>query len=183
MRSKHASTLSALPSNRRRCPMFVFLPVPISQNRRTNHRPQDQTVGSLNWSVIEVGTAIVCACLASLRPLAARYLPSIFSNISQHTPELPSLRFDTTSTFTSKAQPQSPISRAKSTREEEGSIYVRRTFDLTELDVLSRERGEEEGIRSGKKRKQSETTTAWTQASRRSSQEVLVRDPGVRIAK
>ncbi|KAH6671991.1 hypothetical protein B0J14DRAFT_669496 [Halenospora varia] len=145
-----------------------------------------QTIGSLNWSVIEVGTAIVCTSVASLRPLAARYLPSIFSHFSQHNSDMLSLHLDTTSASTSKVLPQSQISRVKSMREMregEGGIYVQRAFDLTELDVLSRERGKEEGIGTGKKWKQSEATTAWTEVSRRSSQRVLVRDPGVGIAK
>jgi hypothetical protein len=68
-------------------------------------------------------------------------------------------------------------------REGEGRIYVQRTFDLTELDDLSQGRGEEEGAGVGKERKKSEATTAWTEASRESSQEVLVRDPGLGISK
>jgi hypothetical protein len=68
-------------------------------------------------------------------------------------------------------------------REGEGRIYVQRTFELTELDDLSRGRGEEEGVGVGKERKKSEVTTAWTEASRESSQEVLVRDPGLGISK
>ncbi|KAF8851349.1 hypothetical protein BDZ45DRAFT_730958 [Acephala macrosclerotiorum] len=145
-----------------------------------------QTIGSLNWSVIEVGTAIVCASLSSLRPLATRCLPSIFSHFSQDTSKMPSLRLDTTSAITSKVLPQSQISRAKSmrgTQEGEGRIYVQRTFDLTELDVLSRERDGEESVGMGKERKESEATIALTEGSRGSSQEVLVRDPDVGIVK
>lgn len=63
--------------------------------------------------------------------------------------------------------------------EGEGRIYIQRTFDLTELDDLSQEREGEEGVGMGKRRKESEATTAsWKEeASRGSSQEVLVRDP------
>ena len=68
-------------------------------------------------------------------------------------------------------------------REGESRIYVQSTFDLTELDDLSQGRDEEEGIGVGKERKQSEAMTAWTEASRGSSQEVLVGDPGLGISK
>jgi hypothetical protein len=164
---------------------LVRLPSPPLPDHRANSAI-DQTVGSLNWSVIEVGIAIICTSLSSLRPLATRYLPSIFSNFSQHTSDMPSLRLGTTSALTSKGLPQSHISRARSMidrREGEGRIYVQRTLDLTELDDLSQGRGEEEGVGVGKERKQSEAMTVWTEASRGSSQEVLVRDPGLGISK
>lgn len=71
----------------------------------------------------------------------------------------------------------------RETQEGEGRIYVQRTFDLTELDVLSQERDGEESVGMGKKRKESEATTALTEGSRGSSQEVLVRDPDVGTVK
>lgn len=71
----------------------------------------------------------------------------------------------------------------RGTQEGEGRIYVQRTFDLTELDVLSRERDGEESVGMGKERKESEATIALTEGSRGSSQEVLVRDPDVGIVK
>jgi hypothetical protein len=41
----------------------------------------DQTVGSLNWSTAEVGTAIFCSCMSALRPLASKIFPKIFQHI------------------------------------------------------------------------------------------------------
>jgi len=134
-----------------------------------------QTVGSLNWSVIEVGTAIVCASLSCLRPLATRCLPNFFSQFTQQTSDMPSLRLDTTSAITSKVLPQSQSTAGKSMTD--SKIYVQRSFDLTELDVLPTE-SERETMRTVNERKESETPTAWTdgKASRGSSQEVLVRE-------
>lgn len=66
----------------------------------------------------------------------------------------------------------------------DNKIYVQRSFDVTELDVL--QNGDErETVRTVKERKQSETPTAWTEteASRGSSQEVLVRESEPVIAK
>jgi hypothetical protein len=86
---------------------------------------------------------------------------------------MPSLRLDTTSAITSKVVPQSAAARSMT----DSKIYVQRSFDLTELDVLQNG-GERETKRTVDERKQSETPTAWTEreteASRGSSQEVLV---------
>lgn len=32
------------------------------------------------WSVLEIYTAMICACLMSIRPLLVRYLPAIFQS-------------------------------------------------------------------------------------------------------
>ncbi|TVY84365.1 hypothetical protein LSUE1_G000882 [Lachnellula suecica] len=52
--------------------------------------------GVLNWSVIEVGTAIICASISALHPLATEYLPKllpcfVFGDVQEipHTPEPP----------------------------------------------------------------------------------------------
>lgn len=45
----------------------------------------DQSVGSLNWSTAEVGTAIVCACLSAMRPLASKIFPGFFLRLGQST--------------------------------------------------------------------------------------------------
>jgi hypothetical protein len=42
-------------------------------------------IGSLNWSVIEVGTALICASLSALRPLVTRFLPGLFSQFTLKT--------------------------------------------------------------------------------------------------
>jgi hypothetical protein len=40
------------------------------------------TITSLNWSVIEVSLAIVCACVPCLKPLASKYLPRKWFTLS-----------------------------------------------------------------------------------------------------
>jgi hypothetical protein len=42
----------------------------------------DKIVTSLNWCVIEVSTAIICASLSALRPLAAKFLPKLMTTNS-----------------------------------------------------------------------------------------------------
>jgi hypothetical protein len=42
----------------------------------------DNIVTSLNWCVIEVGTAIMCTSLSSLRPLATKFLPNLFTHMT-----------------------------------------------------------------------------------------------------
>jgi hypothetical protein len=60
----------------------------------------------------------------------------------------------------------------------DGNIYIQRSFDVTELDTLE---GNTTKIEGGEpERKQSEV---WTEESRGSSQEVLVRDFGPGIAR
>lgn len=130
----------------------------------------DQAIGSLNWSLIEVGTAIVCASLSSLRPLATRYLPSVFTHFTQHTSDLPSLRLNNTATSasatTSKVAPQTTT---RSTTESDSRIYVERSFDVMEFDTLENADGAK---RDEPERKQSEV---WTEGSRGSSQEGRVK--------
>jgi hypothetical protein len=41
----------------------------------------DQTVGALNWSTAEVGTAIVCSCMSAIRPLASKIFPKFFQRL------------------------------------------------------------------------------------------------------
>jgi hypothetical protein len=163
--------------------MFVSPHPPLIN---VSNNPSDQTAGSLNWSVIEVGTAIVCASLSSLRPLATRYLPSIFSHFTQPTSDLPSLRLDTTSTFTTRAtkgQSQTSKTRSVIDRGNDSRIYVQRSFDVTEMEVLQSESEAGKPVGVENERKQSQATAVWTEESRGSSQEVLVRDPGLETIK
>jgi hypothetical protein len=44
----------------------------------------DNIVTSLNWCVIEVGTAIMCTSLSSLRPLAGKFLPKLFTHMTMN---------------------------------------------------------------------------------------------------
>ncbi|KAE9363857.1 hypothetical protein N431DRAFT_432028 [Stipitochalara longipes BDJ] len=131
-----------------------------------------QSVGSLNWSEIEVGTAIVCASISSLRPLATRYLPSAFTHFTQHTSDLPSLRLDNTATSTSgiTSKVAHPSAARSMTQSDTDRIYVEGSFDVTELDTLEKGGGKRIEM---PERKPSEV---WTEGSRGSSQEVLVRD-------
>ncbi|KAL2076005.1 hypothetical protein VTL71DRAFT_948 [Oculimacula yallundae] len=96
-----------------------------------------QAVDSLNWSVIEVGTAIICASLSSLRPLAVRLLPSLFTHFS-HNPSLatyePSDKELTNNT--SKIARNRSIESSITT-----DIYVRRSFEVSEMNELPPEAG------------------------------------------
>src|SRR4051794_32762654 len=88
----------------------------------------DQAVRSLNWSVIEVGTAIICASLSSLRPLAVRFLPSFFSHFTNPTNN------QSDSKLTHNI---SKIARDRSTESQSVTdIYVRRSFEVSELNEL-----------------------------------------------
>lgn len=48
---------------------------------KVSNRILDQTVGALNWSTAEVGTAIVCSCISALRPLASKIFPKFFQRL------------------------------------------------------------------------------------------------------
>jgi hypothetical protein len=39
----------------------------------------DDNVGAASWSVVECNTAIICACLPSLKPLISKVLPHIMT--------------------------------------------------------------------------------------------------------
>lgn len=46
--------------------------------------PTYENIGIAVWSTIEINTAIVCACLTTLRPLASRIFPRIFVSTSKN---------------------------------------------------------------------------------------------------
>lgn len=111
-----------------------------------------QAVGSLNWSVIgtcftlrprhvsfgakltfiplaEVGTALICASLSALRPLATNFFPALFAPFSHPT------GLSRITTKTSQSHPKfeiltPPVSRGS------GHIHVQKTFDVLELSQL-----------------------------------------------
>lgn len=112
----------------------------------------DWTVGSLNWSVIEVGTAIVCASISSLRPLATKYLPNIFNHLTQPS-EHPHTRLECPKVEGSSGV-ESEISRAG---KGDNSIYVSQSFEMVVMTEEERVKGRGE----------------WME---RESQEVLVRE-------
>lgn len=87
------------------------------------HPITDQSVGSLNWSVVEVGTAIICASLSSLKPLASRCLPSFFPHLFSDASNPPQYFSSNTLAFemVSSSDPKGL-----------GPIYVQRTFDIQE---------------------------------------------------
>ncbi|KAG4443927.1 hypothetical protein IFR05_000567 [Cadophora sp. M221] len=87
-----------------------------------------QSVRSLNWSVIEVGTAIICASLSSLRPLAVRLLPSFFSQFTNPTNNLSDTKL--TNNMSKIARNRSTVSNTAT------DIYVRRSFEVSELNEL-----------------------------------------------
>ena len=134
--------------------MSLRTPLPLRCHSATDIEPfSDQTVGSLNWSVVEVGTAIICASLSALRPLASRTLPKFFHHFSnlERTPNLNSSQA-TSNLSTSKNVriasnptnvPTSKFSTLESREESEngslrrvssGTVVVERTFDVTELN-------------------------------------------------
>jgi hypothetical protein len=56
--------------------MFVF---PItSPNLFDSNHATGLSTDAIIWSIIELYTAVICACLMAIRPLFTRYLPSIF---------------------------------------------------------------------------------------------------------
>jgi len=145
----------------------VSLPTPHF-DPPSNPQTTDQSTGSLNWSVIEVGTGILCASISSLRPLATRYLPTLFSHFTAHSADLPSMRYHNTSVVaSSKLAP--PTTQRSMT---ESSIFVERSFDVTEMVMM--EQGDSRDTRKSHERKEPEVWT--TSPSRQSSQEVLVWD-------
>ncbi|KUJ24255.1 uncharacterized protein LY89DRAFT_663009 [Mollisia scopiformis] len=120
-----------------------------------------QTVSSLNWSVVEVDTGIVCASLSSLRPLGKRLIPNLFSQSSRAsspteknglTNSLTRTNTYTASqTFTSRFLPpppkimrfnaiMSPIptrpSRSGSIASVKSEIYVQKTFEVQTMKDL-----------------------------------------------
>ncbi|KAK0121627.1 hypothetical protein ONS95_009915 [Cadophora gregata] len=95
-----------------------------------------QTVRSLNWSVIEVGTAIICASLSSLRPLAVRVLPSFFAHFTNPTRNI---------SDTELTNNMSKIARNRSVESKFATdIYIRRSFDVSERNKLSPTDGTEQ---------------------------------------
>lgn len=61
------------------------------------------------WSIIETYTAVICACLITIRPLLAKYIPSIFRGILVS--DTPSWPYVTSRPF-STAHPQSLNSKS-----------------------------------------------------------------------
>ncbi|KAG0647995.1 hypothetical protein D0Z07_5782 [Hyphodiscus hymeniophilus] len=92
-------------------------------------------VGSYNWSVIEVGTALICASLSALRPLAARYFPLLFGQFSN----------PTGASRITKSLHGHPNFELVSTP---GSIHVQKTFDVLEMQQPPHKQGKVR-IRSG----------------------------------
>lgn len=117
-----------------------------------------QTVNSLNWSVVEVDTGIVCAAISSLRPLAKCFIPKLIplSSRSPSPTEKPivSTTTQTTNSFTSQFLPppakilsfnamMSPAPNASTTPARSGSIvsskseiYVQKTFEVQTMKDL-----------------------------------------------
>lgn len=106
-------------------PLHVF---PSTLNRLLS----DSTVNSLLWCVIEVGTAIMCASLSSLRPLATRLLPKFFSHLTNHSVSVTN-RGTKLSTI-SRSQSHSVLfgSKNQETGESDGQIIIQQTFDISE---------------------------------------------------
>jgi hypothetical protein len=83
----------------------------------------------MNWSVIEVGTAIICASLSALRPLASHCFPDLFSHFSSNTE-------GGTGTISRKVPTFDMISSTASASRVSTQIYVHKTFDVLELKQL-----------------------------------------------
>lgn len=64
-----------------------------------------QCVDIVIWSILETYTAVICACLMTMRPLLAKFIPSIFeSNLasSQHLYHNSSRPYSTQRTFSTR---------------------------------------------------------------------------------
>jgi hypothetical protein len=86
-------------------------------------------VTSLNWSVIEVGTAIACTSLSALRPLASRWLPTLFSHFSQPTQEV-------SGTTLNNSAVKLPRYKIPARSVSFSGTYVARSCDVSELTEL-----------------------------------------------
>ena len=123
----------------------------------TDSKPSDQTVGALNWSVIEVDTAIICASLSALRPLATRSLPNLFQHFSNASQCAPKLTWSqstsklstakhtrtnseptkiTTANFFQPMKNREEYDSAWTRRVSNGAIVIERTFGVTEMKEL-----------------------------------------------
>lgn len=57
----------------------------LQVNSRDSSNSNDVTGTNIDiviWSVLEIYTAMICACLMAIRPLLAKYLPSLFRSTS-----------------------------------------------------------------------------------------------------
>lgn len=95
----------------------------------------DESASSLKWSTAEVGTAILCASLSSLRPLASRIFPSFFSHFTRN---------PATDTYT-RASVVSEVKVTKSDSQSAlhtvpyGGIHVRHSYEVSEMNILPQE--------------------------------------------
>lgn len=134
------------------------------------------TVGGLNWCIVEVGTAILCSSLSSIRPLLAKYLPKIFNHTTANISTKQSKSNQKGKAF--KLGDFSSTGKSGDTTgwkndTEMGEIVVEQTFDVKEeWDPRNEKRestwGRIRGDRSSKK------IEMVTKEKRSDSEEVLV---------
>jgi len=85
-----------------------------------------QVVGTLNWSVAEVGTAIICASMSAMRPLASKYLPKIFPHLGRTTGRSNNNTPPTNSSVVKASSEKDFLQRSGDSRH----IYIEQTFDI-----------------------------------------------------
>jgi len=85
-----------------------------------------QVVGTLNWSVAEVGTAIICASMSAMRPLASKYLPKIFPHLGRTTGRSNNNTPPTNSSVVKASSEKDFSQRSGDSRH----IYIEQTFDI-----------------------------------------------------
>jgi len=96
----------------------------------------DESASSLCWSSAEVGTALLCASLSSLRPLASRIFPNFFSHFTRNAGTYPIASVASEANVNKlESHHTLPIMR------QEG-IHVEQTYEVTELSILPEGRSE-----------------------------------------
>ena len=140
----------------------------------------DSTVISVNWCVIEVGTAITCTSLSSLRPLLAKLLPKFFTHISinasvsKRISVLPSRGKSLKLSNVSHTHSRSASVAWNHGENERGEIVVEQTFDVREEWEGVKDKKDEVGRSTGKSDKMGKKADSRIKELANSSEEELV---------
>ena len=93
----------------------------------------DESASTLNWSTVEVGTAILCGSLSTLHPIASRLFPNFFSHFTHNTGTYPG------TSIPSEPQMNKLESNSELSIMAYGGIYVQHSYEARELSDLPQE--------------------------------------------